>query len=69
MTLKSELLWLLKENAEWQNGGTLEKFAMDRRYKGSTASRVLRTLAEEGKIEKELRKGLKVRSIWYKIKE
>lgn len=36
---------------DWINGGEIERLAIGVGYKGSTASRVLRLLAEEGVLE------------------
>lgn len=69
MPLKERLLRFLKNHPQWINGGELEKLSMSVGFKGSTAGRELRWLSEHGFIEKEERKGKKVKSIWYKIKE
>lgn len=50
------------------NGGEIERLALDVGYKGSTASRIMRKLAEEGYLEREERKNGRsgIRSVWYK---
>jgi len=37
-------------------------------YKPDTASRRLRELHEEGRIEREERKGRRAKSVWYQVK-
>ena len=53
----------------WVNGRDIEELAMQAGFKASNASRRLRELAEEGYLDRELRKGKKVRSVWYILKE
>ena len=43
--------------AIWINGRDIEELAMQAGFKASNASRRLRELAEEGYLERELRKG------------
>ena len=50
----------------WVNGRDIEELAMQAGYKASNASRRLRELAEEGFLDREERKGRKVRSVWYR---
>lgn len=52
----------------WINGRDIEELAMHAGYKASNASRRLRELAEEGFLEREERKGKRVRSVWYCLK-
>lgn len=67
-------LFLLKgwkaDPDKWCNGGTIEKLAMEARYKGSTASRICRSMAEAGVIDREekVNPQTKVNSVWYKYK-
>jgi DNA-binding transcriptional ArsR family regulator len=66
-TLKSRLLEHLNKAGCWMNGAVYERKAMDIGYKGSTASRQLRLLAEEGKIErKEMRSSTGKKSVYYR---
>ena len=53
----------------WINGGDIEELSMQAGYKASNASRRLRELAEENFLEREERKGKRVRSVWYKLRE
>lgn len=48
------------------NGRDIEELAMQAGYKASNASRRLRELAEEGYLDREERKGRKVKSVWYR---
>jgi DNA-binding IclR family transcriptional regulator len=50
----------------WINGRDIEELAMHAGYKASNASRRLRELHEERYLERDERKGRKVRSVWYK---
>jgi predicted transcriptional regulator len=57
-SLKQKLLVHLRANKGYTHGGELEKLSESWGYKGSTGSRVLRTLAEGGLIfRKENEKG------------
>lgn len=67
-SLSERLLRFLRNHPEWHNGGDLEKLAMSVGYKGSTCGRNLRDLAELDLIDKELRQGKRVKSIWYRAK-
>ena len=49
----------------WINGRDIEELAMNAGYKASNASRRLRELAEEGFLDREERRGRRVRSVWY----
>lgn len=55
-------------NPVWHNGGSLEELAMKVGFKASNASRRLRELCEDELIDREIRKGKKVSSVWYRIK-
>lgn len=61
--LTNHLLDSLKRHGGWQNAGELEREALTIGYKGSTASRILRKLVEEGKIHREERE-----SVFYSYK-
>ena len=50
----------------WVNGRDLEELAMQAGFKASNVSRRCRELAEEGLLERELRQGKRVKSVWYK---
>ena len=67
--LSDRILRYLTAHPVYWNGGDIEKLAMRAGYKGSTASRELRRLHEEGLIEREERKGRRASSVWYKIKD
>jgi predicted transcriptional regulator len=60
--------WLELHPDQWINGGEFERLAMDVGYKGSTASRELRLMAEAGQIEREERaqNDRGVKSVWYR---
>lgn len=66
--LRDRILRYFRKEQVWINGGTIERLALDHGYKGSTASRELRQLHEDSLLERELRKGYKVKSVWYRIK-
>lgn len=68
ITLRQRLIAYLKKNPTWWNGGKLEELAMSVGYKGSSASRELRQLEVDGIVEREMRKGVRVRSVWYRYK-
>lgn len=53
----------------WVNGGEIERQAMEQGYKASNASRRLRELYEDGKLEREERPGTirKTKTVWYRI--
>ena len=72
-SLKTRILHHLQRQGEWINGRNLEELAMKHGYKGSTASRICRDMAEDkGDTDnpplllREERKGKGVRSVWYK---
>lgn len=67
-SLKDKLLEYIRAKNDWINGGELERYTMTLGKKGSTASRELRTLSEteNSPLIKEIRKGDKVSSVWYK---
>jgi len=65
-SLKARLLTYLERNGGWFASGELEKLAIKHGYTGSTATRNLRKLAEEEKIEVEHRG--KSRHAFYKAK-
>jgi len=65
-SLKQRILRYLKRNGDYVNGGDIERIAMENNFKGSTASRICRSLAEEGLILREERKGKRARSVWYR---
>jgi predicted transcriptional regulator len=70
-SLKDRIIKFLRNDfTVWHNGGEIEKLAMGAGYKGSTASRVCRQLAEVGIIEREEKIGEHSRavSVWYKAK-
>ncbi len=50
----------------WINGRDIKELAMQAGYKASNASRRLRELQEEGYLDREERKGKRVKSVWYK---
>lgn len=50
----------------WVNGRDLEELAMGAGYKASNVSRRCRELVEEGYLDREIRKGRKVSSVWYR---
>ena len=52
----------------WINGRDIEELAMQTGYKASNASRRCRELCEEGFLEREERRGRKVKSVFYKWK-
>jgi hypothetical protein len=49
----------------WINGKDIEELAMTAGFKASNASRRLRELHEDDILDRELRKGRRVRSVWY----
>ena len=55
----------------WQNGGEIERMALDAGYKASNASRRLRELASEGFLQREERRNGNTgnKSVWYKLNE
>lgn len=61
-TLKKTILNYLTDR-DYTNGGEIERMALESGYKGSTASRICRSLANEGILDKKI-KGV---SVWYKI--
>lgn len=65
-SLKSRIARYFKERDHWINAGDIERLAMEKGYKSSNASRRLRELAEDGVLERELRKGKKTVSVWYR---
>lgn len=68
LSLKERLYQYLLKNHQWFNGGELERLALGAGYKASNCSRRLRELHEEGKLERQIRKGNKVASVWYRYK-
>jgi hypothetical protein len=70
MTISEHILKYVREKNTWVNGGDIEKFIETLGHKGSTASRTLRTLSEteSSPLIKEIRKGNKVASVWYRPK-
>jgi len=60
--------YLNNHQGEWFNGATLGELAHNVGYKPDTASRRLRELHEEGRIEREERKGRRAKSVWYQVK-
>lgn len=52
--LKNELLQFARRRQAWINGGEYERIAMDLGFKPSNASRRLRELQNEGRLEKRL---------------
>lgn len=68
-SLKHHILGFLRsKDGVWINGGEVEKFALMKGFKGSTASRLLRGMAEGGLIQREIKKGQGVASVWYMVK-
>ncbi len=68
-SLKNRLMFYLIKHYEWFNGGVLERLGEGAGYKASNVSRRLRELHEEGRLEREERRGEKVRSVWYRWKK
>lgn len=68
MSLKERIYQYLLKNHQWWNSGELERLALDAGYKASNAGRRCRELCEEGKLERQIRKGRYVNSVWYKVK-
>ena len=71
ITLKSRILsyfeqWKRHDPEMFINGGEIERLALNAGNKGSTASRILRSLAEDGFLERRLNKG-KTRSVEYRL--
>lgn len=62
ITLKQRIKSYLAKKGEFVNGGEIERLAMSVGYKGSTASRICRTMAEDGEIRRQEDKG----SVWYR---
>lgn len=60
-SLSDRIYDYLKKVKVWIHSGEIEKMAIQAGYKGSTAGRVCRLLAEEGKIARKEEK-----SVWYK---
>lgn len=70
-SLKSRIVNFLYQWKEYDpkmfvNGGEIERLALQCGYKGSTASRILRKLAEEGKPERRINKGAGTHSVEYR---
>ena len=68
-SLVEKIIGHLAASRGWVNGGEIERLAMDLGYKGSNASRRLRELENDGIIIREERKGERVKSVWYRIRE
>lgn len=68
LSLSDRILRYLRNYPEFHNGGEIERLALSAGFKASNASRRLRELHEDGLIEREERKGNKVKSVWYRIK-
>lgn len=69
LSLKQRIEKYLKNRpGEWVNGGFIEQMAMSVGKKASNASRRCRELCEEGKLERQIRKGNGVASVWYRFK-
>ncbi len=58
--------FLERNKGVWFNVGELERKGIEIGFLGSTVSRRLRELAEEGSIERQERNGNRVRSVWYR---
>ena len=58
--------YLQKNAGEYRSGGSFEEKAMAAGYKSSNASRRLRELAAEGKIESKIMKTGKVKTVFYR---
>lgn len=61
--------YLLQRRKKWIHSGDLEKVAESYGKKGSTGSRRLRELNEDGMIHRELRlnKITRLKSVWYSV--
>jgi hypothetical protein len=69
-TLADRLLRYFKKNPGiWITGGHMEKLVMNIGKKGSTGSRTLRLMAEEGDLlaEEKILDGGKVKTVHYKL--
>ena len=54
-SLKNYVLQFIKgKYPEWVNGGEVERLALDEKYKASNASRRLRELHNEGRLERRI---------------
>ena len=58
-SLKDKLYEHLQRQEGYVHAGELERLVQEWGYMGSTATRTLRTLKEEGKIEKSTKQGTK----------
>lgn len=67
-SLQNRILKYLSHKRDWINGGEIERLAMNNGYKGSTAARALWYLVEKELVVSETRKGVRVASAWFKIK-
>ena len=68
-SLNTHILHYLKNKDGFVNGGELEILGIKLGYKGSTASRCARKLAEDQRILREERQGPRARSVWYRSKD
>lgn len=59
-SISQKIIEYLKQQNCWVNGKQIEDYISDTGNKGSTASRICRTLAEEGKINRK-----EDTSVWY----
>lgn len=70
VSLSERILRYAIKYPEWHNGGHFEEMALRAGYKASNASRRLRELHEEGKLDRKEEKSIKgkTKTVWYKIK-
>lgn len=61
--------YMRRHEDEWINGGEIERLALENGYKGSTASRECRLLAEQGILQRkeERNSNTNIKSVWYMI--
>lgn len=65
-SLKQRALSFIRKQDGFVNGAVLEKLAMDNGYKPSNISRRLRELHTDGLLTREMRKGKRTSSVWYR---
>lgn len=70
LSLRERIIsYFTRHNDRQINGGDIERLALNAGYKASNASRRLRELAEERFLLREERKGNKVKSVYYKLRD